>query len=80
MVTVLKRIRRQHGMSARIARELGINPSAVSQWTEVPYNRVLDVERITGIPRHVLRPDIYPPDREPPVSPLAAVVSLRTAA
>jgi DNA-binding transcriptional regulator YdaS (Cro superfamily) len=28
----------------------------------VPVARVLDVERITGITRHELRPDIYPAD------------------
>ena len=26
----------------------------------VPPRRVLDVERVTGVPRHLLRPDIYP--------------------
>lgn len=27
-----------------------------------PAERVLDIERLTGVPRHELRPDIYPPD------------------
>ena len=44
----------------RIAAELGISQPAVSQWDVVPPGRVLDVERITGIPRHRLRPDLYP--------------------
>lgn len=39
---------------------LGITSQAVSQWTRVPIGRVLDIERITGIPRYELRPDIYP--------------------
>lgn len=38
-----------------------ITPQAISQWKEVPTGRVLDVERVTGIARHILRPDIYPP-------------------
>jgi DNA-binding transcriptional regulator YdaS (Cro superfamily) len=38
-----------------------ITPQAVSQWKRVPAERVLDVERATGVPRHELRPDIYPP-------------------
>lgn len=42
-----------------VARELGINRSAVAQWKKVPAERVLDVERITGIPRHQLRPDVF---------------------
>jgi DNA-binding transcriptional regulator YdaS (Cro superfamily) len=53
------------GMKASfVAEQLGITSGAVSQWDHVPAERVLEVERITGIPRHELRPDIYPPDRE----------------
>lgn len=43
-----------------IARALSITPQAVGQWRRVPAERALEVERITGIPRHELRPDIYP--------------------
>jgi len=39
----------------------GITSQAVSQWRKVPAERVLDLERITGIPRHEIRPDLYPP-------------------
>lgn len=38
-----------------------ISLQAVSQWTRIPVDRVRDVEQITGIPRHELRPDIYDP-------------------
>ena len=44
-----------------LARGLGIKPQAVDQWKRVPGERVLDVERITGVSRHVLRPDIFGP-------------------
>ncbi|MGJ4954601.1 transcriptional regulator [Bradyrhizobium sp. HKCCYLRH2015] len=37
-----------------------ITPQAVAQWKQVPAARVLMVERATGVPRHLLRPDIYP--------------------
>lgn len=53
-------INRADGTSA-LARALGISQAAVSQWRQVPVNRVLDVERITGVSRHDLRPDIYGP-------------------
>lgn len=45
-----------------LAKALGqkITPQAISQWKQVPAERVLEVERVTRIPRHELRPDIYP--------------------
>lgn len=46
-------------MVARLARGLGITRSAVHQWERVPAERVVDVERITGIPRALLRPDLF---------------------
>jgi hypothetical protein len=55
------RIRTERGLISRIAEALGITRGAVSKWTRVPAERVLVVEGVTGIPRHKLRPDIYPP-------------------
>lgn len=49
----------ERGAKLRLARELGVTHGAVSQWKRVPAERVLDVERITGIPREQLRPDLY---------------------
>lgn len=48
------------GGLAGLAGPLGISEQAVSQWGEVPPLRVLAVERVTGVPRHELRPDLYP--------------------
>ncbi|AJY47058.1 MULTISPECIES: transcriptional regulator [Martelella] len=44
----------------------GVSPQAVSQWKRVPVGRVLELERIVGISRHHLRPDIFgaPPMEE----------------
>lgn len=42
------------------ALERDISPQAISQWKRVPAERVLEVERATGISRHKLRPDLYP--------------------
>jgi hypothetical protein len=53
-------IRAQRGMLSRIAEALGITRGAVAQWTRVPAERVLEVERVTNVPRHDLRPDLYP--------------------
>ena len=41
------------------ALEGDVTPQAVSQWTHVPLARVFDVERSTGVPREVLRPDFF---------------------
>ncbi|MBB6306256.1 transcriptional regulator [Xanthobacter tagetidis] len=49
------------GTAGDLAAKIGITPQALSQWKQVPATRVLDVERITGIPRQELRPDIYGP-------------------
>lgn len=48
------------GVRAKIARACGISPHAVYQWKAVPGGHVLTVEGVTGIPRHEIRPDIYP--------------------
>lgn len=57
------------GSSVRLACLIGVSPQALSQWKRVPPLRVLDVERITGVPRHELRPDLYPPPTMPPAAP-----------
>ena len=44
-----------------LGRKLGISGEAIMQWDMVPPRRVLEVEKVTGISRFLLRPDIYPP-------------------
>lgn len=54
------------GGTIALGKALGISRQAVEQWTRVPPERVLEVERITGVSRYDLRPDIYgaaPPQR-----------------
>ncbi len=48
------------GMARSLSLQLGISRQAVSQWKKVPVLQVLKVEKLTGISRHVLRPDVYP--------------------
>jgi TorA maturation chaperone TorD len=52
-------VRAMGGVGA-LARGLGISQPSVSSWRRIPAERVLDVEALTGIPRTVLRPDLYP--------------------
>lgn len=52
-------IRAKRGMLAKVAHGLGITRAAVVKWPKVPAERVVDVARITGIPREQLRPDLF---------------------
>lgn len=49
------------GGTVALARALGVTSQAISQWARIPAERVLEVERVTGVSRHLLRPDLYPP-------------------
>ena len=60
----LKQAIKNAGGATKLGQELGISHAAISQWDQVPPLRVLEVERITGVPRHELRPDLYPPAAE----------------
>lgn len=44
-----------------LANSLEVDKSIVTRWAQkqVPAERVLDVERVTGISRHELRPDVF---------------------
>ena len=44
---------------AQLARDLGISLAAVSKWHRVPEDRLIEVERATGISRCKLRPDLF---------------------
>jgi DNA-binding transcriptional regulator YdaS (Cro superfamily) len=47
------------GMRA-LARAIGIRYQSIQAWrNRIPAERVLDVERVTGISREKLRPDMY---------------------
>ena len=48
------------GGQRAMARALGIAHQAVSKWRKVPVLRALEVERLTGVSRSDLRPDVYP--------------------
>lgn len=65
--TLHDRLRERKLTLADLARGLDLNKSTVTRWAQkrVPAERVIEVERLTGLSRHSLRPDIYgPPPRE----------------
>lgn len=47
------------GSGKALAAALGISQAAVSQWTRIPVDRVVQVETITKVKREHLRPDIF---------------------
>lgn len=57
---------------ADLARLIGVNKSSVTLWglRRVPAERVLEIEKATGVPRHELRPDLYPSPTPTPAAPL----------
>lgn len=51
------------GGFAELAKRLHVTRQAVSAWRQrgcVPAERVIEIERLTGVSRYDLRPDIYP--------------------
>jgi hypothetical protein len=64
-------IRARRGLLAKIARECGLSRAAVAVWDRVPAERLPEVERISGISRCDLRPDICPPPEDIASAPLA---------
>jgi DNA-binding transcriptional regulator YdaS (Cro superfamily) len=54
------------GGMRKLAEFLKISHAAVSRWAKIPIKHVLSIERKFGIPRHELRPDIYPVPRRRP--------------
>ena len=54
------------GSQSALARVCGVSSTAVWKWVQsskrLPAEYVLLVEAATGVSRHFLRPDIYPPD------------------
>lgn len=51
------------GSKRKLALQIGIAAQNLTHWKRVPAERVLSVEKITGVAREVLRPDIYPPTK-----------------
>ena len=58
--SVFDRIVEKVGTQADLARAMGLKPQAILKWKrQVPADRVLAVEALTGISRHEIRPDVF---------------------
>lgn len=45
-----------------VSAALGVDKATVTRWSQkkIPAERVLEIEQFSRIPRHELRPDLYP--------------------
>ena len=69
MIDVLKKCAERVEGLPQLAALLKIRPQSFYSWKKVPAERVLDIERFTGVPRYEIRPDLYPrPDADKPVA------------
>ena len=59
MDELLKWLDGERGRKVTLAKECKRTHGAISQWARVPSDLVLTVERVSGIRREVLRPDLY---------------------
>lgn len=59
MEALLAWLDNERGRRSKLAAHLKMYPSALSQWEQIPAERVVDVEKFTGIKREKLRPDLY---------------------
>lgn len=69
--TKLRSLLAEAGLRLRdLAKALDVDPATVTRWAQkrVPAERVLDVERVTGLSRSEIRPDLYGPSLPQPVA------------
>ncbi|HZX51519.1 MAG TPA: YdaS family helix-turn-helix protein [Pseudomonas sp.] len=61
--SAIQRAAKAAGGQSALARALGCTPQAVQRMCatgNVPAERVIKIEAASGVPRHELRPDLYP--------------------
>lgn len=52
-------IKAERGRLTKLALAIKVTPGAITQWSEVPAGRLVEIENFTKIPRQELRPDLY---------------------
>ena len=64
MISVQELVAKVDGQSA-LADKLGISPQTVQQWVSsgaIPPKRIPEVSILTGIPKHEINSDLWPPE------------------
>lgn len=52
-------LKAERGRLTSLAASIGVTPGTISQWDKVPAERVLAVERHTGLPRQIICPELF---------------------
>ena len=54
------------GSKVALAKRLGISRQSLNSWRlkGIPAERALEFSKVTGLPRSLVRPDLYPQDQE----------------
>lgn len=60
---------RRAGSVKALAEAAGVRPQAISQWKNIPADRVARISGALGMARHELRPDLF---EAPPATEAAA--------
>jgi DNA-binding transcriptional regulator YdaS (Cro superfamily) len=55
----MKDIIKAAGGASKLAQGLGVSRAVLYLWKRPPAERVIEFERLTGLPREKLRPDLY---------------------
>ena len=70
MIPIIKEaVKAMGGNASKLAREAKIPRQCLYLWERVPAEHVLALERVTGIPRHRMRSDLYPAADTPKTLP-----------
>ncbi len=72
METGIAKAVKAKGSISALARSIGITRAAICQWERIPAGRVVEIERLTGVPRQELRPDLYEPAPDQSNAPAAS--------
>ena len=63
MIPIIKEaVKAMDGNASKLAREAKVPRQCLYLWDRVPAEHVLTLERVTGISRHRMRPDVYGPE------------------
>lgn len=64
MIEIIKQACKEVGGPKALAELLEVRRQSLYLWDRVPAERVLSIEKVTDgkIPRHKMRPDLYPPE------------------